>query len=82
MAYTEISPTSKAYGLLGFTSGELTATIPGFGSISDSDSDISFGFGVDIGMGNNAAINFEYVKYMDFIGADISAIAIGYKASF
>ena len=74
---------TRVYGLFGFTQGKLTATIPGFGSVSESDSDISFGFGVDIDMGGNAAINLEYMNYMEFEGsADITAIAIGYKASF
>ena len=59
------SSTTRVYGILGYTQGEFTLTVPGLGSASDSDSDISFGLGVDFGIGNNSVINLEYMSYME-----------------
>ncbi len=76
------SSTTRAYGILGFTQGEFTITVPGFGSVSDDDSDISFGLGVNFAIGENGVINLEYMNYMEIEGTDITAIAIGYNATF
>ena len=77
------SSTTRVYGILGITQGELTATIPGFvGSISDDDSDISYGLGVNFEIGENAVINLEYMSYMEIEGTDLTAIAIGYHALY
>ncbi len=72
----------RAYGILGFTQGELTISAPGFGSVSEDDSDISFGLGVNFAIGENGVINLEYMDYMEIEGTDITAIALGYNAAF
>ena len=64
------------YGVLGFTKGELTFSVPGF-SISEDDSGLSYGFGVDIN-----SFNIEYMLYMDETDFDVSAISFGYKSIF
>ncbi len=80
--YSTSSSTTRAYGILGITQGEFTLTVPGFGSASADDSDISFGLGVNFAIGENGVINLEYMNYMEIEGTDITAIAIGYNASF
>jgi len=76
------SSTTRAYGILGFTQAEFTATIPGFGSVSADDSDISLGLGVNFEIGGNGFINLEYMNYGELDEADVTAIAIGYHAWF
>ena len=76
------SSTTRAYGILGFTQAEFTATIPGFGSVSADDSDISLGLGVNFEIGGNGFINLEYMNYGELLGSDITVIAIGYNAWF
>ena len=61
------------YGVLGFTKGKLTASIPG-DSISESDSGLSFGVGVDI-----QSFNIEYMLYLDEDFYSVSALSLGYN---
>jgi len=64
------------YGVLGFTKGELTASVPGF-SITEDDSGLSYGFGVDI-----KSFNIEYMLYLDEDFYEVSAISFGYNSYF
>jgi opacity protein-like surface antigen len=59
-----LSDTARVYGLLGYTKGELTASVPGF-SISEDDSGLSFGFGVDVNLAPDLLIGGEYISYID-----------------
>lgn len=76
------SSTTRVYGILGFTQAEFTATFPGLGSASVDDNDISFGLGVNFAIGGNGFINLEYMDYGEFVGADVTVIAIGYNFTF
>ena len=64
---------TSLYGVLGFTKGEVTASVPGF-SFSQDDSGLSYGFGVDIN-----SFNIEYMLYLDETDYDVSAISFGFK---
>ena len=71
------------YGLLGWTRGELTASVPGFGiSVSESDSDLSFGFGADINLSGTAALNIEWAKLFEGDGYEVDAASIGITVKF
>ncbi|MFL0800432.1 MAG: porin family protein [Agarilytica sp.] len=78
-------PVSEAffpYVVLGYTRGEVTASVSGFSSVSVSESDISFGFGSDISVSQNVSINLEYMNYLDKDGGEISGFAIGVAGKF
>ncbi len=83
VGYSYVSPASRLYWVVGLTQSRLTVTIPEYRSDSKTDADISYGLGVDIELGDSGVINLEYMNYMEFENsADITAIAIGYKAYF
>jgi opacity protein-like surface antigen len=68
------------YVVLGFTKGELTASVTGPGgsaSASASESDISYGIGANFDINNNIQMNAEYMNYIDKDGAEISGISVG-----
>ena len=71
------------YGVLGYTSGELTAAAPGTGiTITDSDSGMSFGIGADLAISKTMAINVEYMSYIEEETYDFSALAVGFTGRF
>ena len=74
--HTSSNSNTSFYGVLGFTKGEATASVPGF-SVTEDDSGLSYGFGVDIN-----SFNIEYMLYLDEDGYDLSAISLGYISKF
>lgn len=77
---------AKVYGLVGFTSGEITATVTEVttgisASVSDSETDLSYGFGVEFGSGKTTG-TLEYVQYIDKGAATISSINLGANFKF
>ena len=42
----------------------------------------SYGIGADIGIGNNVALNIEYMRYLDKSDYDLDAVAVGAVFSF
>ncbi|HET8802701.1 MAG TPA: porin family protein [Marinobacter sp.] len=73
---TQIYP----YVALGFTKGELTATISGPGgsvSASESESDLSYGVGANVALTDNVVLNAEYMQYIDKDEYEVSGISIG-----
>ncbi len=79
VGHININRTSSLYGLLGLTRAEATLSAPGFISESNDETGLSFGVGADIGIGNNVALNIEYVQYLNKSDFDFSAIAFGVK---
>jgi opacity protein-like surface antigen len=81
-----LNETSSVYGLIGFSKldGTITASLTNFGSasISEDESGLSYGIGADIGVGNNVALNLEYVQYLNKSDFDVSALAAGVKFGF
>lgn len=73
---------SSLYGLIGFTRVEATASAPGFGSDTSSENGLSFGVGADIGVGNNAAINIEYIQYLNKSDVDLTALGLGFTFNY
>lgn len=70
------------YAIVGYTRGEVTASISGFGSESESESDVSFGVGADVNVNQNIIINVEYMNYFDKDGAEIDGFSIGIASKF
>ena len=85
VGHINLNESSSVYGLLGLSRVEGTVSLPDFpefGSESDDDTGLSYGIGADIGIGNNVALNIEYVQYLNKSDFDISAFAFGVKFGF
>lgn len=70
------------YAVLGYTRGEITASLSSFGSASETESDVSFGLGADLNFNRDFALNIEYTNYYDKDGVEISGFSIGFVNSF
>ncbi len=77
-----VSESFFPYIVFGYTRGEVTASVSGFGSVSESESDISFGLGSDINISQNLSFNLEYMNYLDKDGGEISGFSIGLVGKF
>lgn len=76
-----LSEVVSIYGLVGFTSGKITASVPGI-SVSGSDSDVSFGIGADFAVSKSTAINVEWAKLFEGTGYKVDALSIGVNFTF
>jgi opacity protein-like surface antigen len=76
-----VNETLYPYAVLGYTRGKIKASYGG-DSISSSESDTSFGLGVDIKLNEKAAINLEYLNYIDKDGAVLDGFSIGISSTF
>ncbi len=77
-------PTGTAftpYGLIGYTSGEITGSTGGI-SVSGDDSDFSFGFGTDIAIDNNLGINAEIAQLFKGDDFKVNALSVGLYLKF
>lgn len=70
------------YVVLGYSRGEITASVSGVGSESESETDASFGLGADINVSSNLTINLEYMNYFDKDGAEINGFSVGLASKF
>lgn len=70
------------YAILGYSRGELKATVAGFGSNSESETDTSFGLGVDVDVIQGVTINLEYMNYFDKDGVEVDSLSIGLAKTF
>lgn len=68
--------TVSPYALIGYTKGELTASLGGF-SLSADDSDVSFGLGIDVPISRTAGLNVEYAQLIDGEGFEVTALSAG-----
>lgn len=75
------SETFSIYGLVGYTDGDLTFSIPGF-SLSSSDSDFSFGFGVDIQVSKTVILNAEFAQLVKGDGFEVEGVSFGLGFKF
>jgi opacity protein-like surface antigen len=73
----------SAYGLLGYSRGEVTRSGPG-GSASDWDSDVSYGLGVDFAITKNTTINVEWARMFkgSIAGANYKVNALSLGANY
>ncbi len=77
-----VSESFFPYIVFGYTRGEITASVSGFGSASASESDVSFGLGSDISVSQRVSINLEYMNYLDKEGGEISGFSLGVAGKF
>lgn len=76
MGILPLTDTAEAYGIVGYTDGELTATGPG-GTVVIGDDDISFGIGGQVEVANDVKVTFEYMQYFNEATYDVEAITVG-----
>ena len=81
VGHLPLSSYSSVYGLVGYSRGQITATVPGY-SVTDSDSGMSFGFGADIGLNRATSLNVDYTQYLDGTDYDVSAMTVGMTFKF
>ena len=74
--HTSGSDDTNVYGVLGFTKGELEATVLGE-TFEGDDSGLSYGIGA-----NFRGFNIEYMSYLDEDDYDVTAISLGYRRMF
>ena len=71
------------YGMLGGSRVSVTAGLSGFPSTEESDDEnsLSYGAGIDIGFSSSAAVNFEYMRYLDKddFSLDIASIGLTFR---
>ncbi|WP_166253441.1 porin family protein [Marinobacter salicampi] len=73
------------YAVIGFTKGELTASVSGPGgsaSVSESESDLSYGFGANLALNDQFLVNAEYMSYLDKDSYEISGVSVGVIIKF
>ena len=70
------------YAIVGYTYGELTASVTGLTRKTESESDLSYGVGIDFIIDYESIITFEYMSYLDKDGAEIKGPSIGLLTTF
>ena len=67
------------YGMLGGSRVSVTAGLSGFPSTKESDDEnsLSYGAGIDIGFSSSAAVNIEYMRYLDKDDFSLDMASIG-----
>lgn len=71
----------RAYGLVGFSMGQITATGPG-GSFSDDDSGLSYGIGIESTVNESTWLTVDYVNYLRDDAYTFDALSVGVRARF
>ena len=74
--HTDTEATATFYGLIGFTQGELEASVLGE-SVEEDESGFSYGVGVNI-----SYFNLEYMSYLDKDDFTVTAISAGFVVDF
>lgn len=82
VGYLHLPASISAYGLIGVTRAEATASAPGFPSVSDDESGFSYGAGVDIGIAKDVAINLEHIQYLNQSEFELAATGVGITFRF
>lgn len=72
----------RGYGLLGFTTGELTASAGNFSQTAD-DSGFSYGLGGEVKLGDSPVwLNVEYVNYLSEDDYTVDGVSAGLRFTF
>jgi opacity protein-like surface antigen len=82
--HINLTESTSIYGLLGVSrvkGATSVPAIPGLKSTEDN-SGLSYGIGADVGIGNNVALNIEYVQYLDKSDFDLGMLGLGVVFSF
>lgn len=79
-----LTESSSIYGVLGVSRVKGTASIPSIpaATSSENENSVSFGVGADIGVGNNVALNLEYMQYLNKSSFDLGVLGLGAVFSF
>jgi len=82
--HINFTESSSIYGVLGISRINGSAKVPQFPASKSSrcNNDGSYGIGADIGLGDNVALNIEYMQYLDKSDFDLGAIAVGVVLDF
>ncbi|MDN7132702.1 porin family protein [Halomonas sp. MC140] len=81
VGHLPLGSVASFYGVLGYTSAELTASIQDFSERS-SDSGISYGGGIQGMFTPNVSGTVEYMSYLDKSDYDATAIGLGINYHF
>ncbi|ULX57484.1 porin family protein [Ectothiorhodosinus mongolicus] len=81
LGHLPLADQASVYGLIGFTRGKGTISVPGF-SESDTDSGLTWGTGFNFFAPPQLGVNAEYVQYLDESGYDLSAFSLGLTYNF
>ncbi len=72
---------ASVYGIIGFTKVDFTVDVDlgilGSDSESDDESDLSYGIGANFEISDKAAINIEFMQYLDKDDFEASALSVG-----
>lgn len=78
-----LTATTNLYGLIGFSRGELEASVPEFDvSVTEKDSDLSYGVGIESEISPNLLISAEYISYLSEDTYDYSGFNFGISKKF
>jgi opacity protein-like surface antigen len=74
---------ASVYGLVGFSSGKLTVSVPEYDySASDDDSGVSFGAGIEFNIDQGVGLYAEYVSYLRDEDYDYFGFNLGVSKTF
>lgn len=76
-----VTPFVNAYGLLGFTRGEIEASAGGF-TASEDDTGLSYGLGIEGEVSRRTSLSAEYVLYLDEDAFEYTGINFGITTRF
>ena len=78
-AHFYLTESTSIYGVLGASRVKGTTSLEDFPGLksSEGNSSVSYGFGADIGIGENWALNVEYIRYLDKDDFDLDVGSVG-----
>lgn len=71
----------RPYGMVGYTSGELTASGGGV-AVSADESDFSYGLGADFNIGKQLVLNAEFARLFKGAGFKVEGFSLGVAFRF
>lgn len=82
--HVDISESVSIYGVLGASKVKGTTRVPDFPGLrsTENNSGLSYGAGVDVEVGNDVALNIEYLQYLDKPEYDLGVLGLGLVFSF
>lgn len=86
--YVKLSAPTEAvrpYVIGGYTKTKTTYKAsfgPFTGTERETEEDESWGAGVDVGLGEDVALNLEYMRYLDKDNFELSGVTIGIRSAF
>lgn len=83
-ARLKLNDSFSMYGVLGASQVKGTASLSDYPTEkqTETNSGVSYGVGADFAVGNDVAVNIEYMQYLDKPDYEIGAIALGVVFSY